>query len=360
MSKKYDARLLKNYRSYKTKDICRLFRVKKLHEQTIRGWINDGKLDAFWHGKTLYIYGAVLKQFLTDRNNQRKSPLEFNQFRCWKCKATVTPLNHTIEKLTLGRNGCPVALGVCKSCGHEIKRIYKADAEQEILRTFTVVHNQLTLLSDSLCSIGKTNVDDTPQMASNEPMENKPPDKNTSAGYKANIKPSKNTTSTETTHTPPLSIQLFGYIMNKIDTRHNQANEIIKYKFFEQLENGKDGKDPKTVDQFVNAIHEFEVATGFKDFKKFTSDWAIQFKNYLNDKINKQTGKTISKSLYFHYITFVRRFFEWVVDNEKEYAKIGRKEIDFLNVTRNDKNKARATNHQESHDIADILVTLPL
>lgn len=146
--------------------------------------------------------------------------------------------------------------------------------------------------------------------------------------------------------------------MNKIDTRHNQANEIIKYKFFEQLENGKDGKDPKTVDQFVSAIHEFEVATGFKDFKKYTSDWAIQFKNYLNDKINKQTGKTIPKSLYFHYITFVRKFFEWVVDNEKEYAKIGRKEIDFLNVTRNDKNKARATNHQESHDIADILATI--
>lgn len=36
--------------------------------------------------------------------------------------------------------------------------------------------------------------------------------------------------------------------MSKIDTRHNPANEIVKRKFFEQLEHARNGKDPKTVD----------------------------------------------------------------------------------------------------------------
>lgn len=146
--------------------------------------------------------------------------------------------------------------------------------------------------------------------------------------------------------------------MTKIDTRYNNANEIVKYKFFEHLENRKDGKDSKTVTQYINAIHEFEIATDFKDFRKYNSDWAIAFKNYLNDKINARTGQSISKSLYFHYNNFVRQLFEWLIVNEKDYAKITQKSIDYFYVTRNDKNKARATGHQESHDIADILATI--
>ncbi len=146
--------------------------------------------------------------------------------------------------------------------------------------------------------------------------------------------------------------------MTTTDTRHNPANEVAKYKFFEELANMNDGRDPKTVDQFVNAIHEFEVAIGFKDFRKYKSDWAITFKEHMDDKRNPQTGQEISKSLYFHYISFVRRFFEWLMDNEKDYAKIKRRDIGFLSVTRGDKNKARVPNYQESHEVADILATI--
>ncbi len=146
--------------------------------------------------------------------------------------------------------------------------------------------------------------------------------------------------------------------MNATDIKYNQNNEIVKYKFFEELEHSKDGKDPKTVNQFINAVHEFEVATGFKDFKKYTGDWAIIYKDHLNDKKNKQTGDNISKSYYLHYISNVRRFFEWLVENEKGYSKIKRKHIDYLHVGKNDKNKAKATNYAESHDIADVLATI--
>lgn len=146
--------------------------------------------------------------------------------------------------------------------------------------------------------------------------------------------------------------------MTQIDTRYNDANEIVKYNFFEHLQHSKDGKDPKTVMQYINAIHEFEIATGFKDFRKYNSEWAIIFKDYLNDKISKQTGQNISKNLYFHYTAFVRQFFEWLIANDKDYAKITASSIDFFHVTRNDKSKARATGYQESHDLPDILTTI--
>lgn len=146
--------------------------------------------------------------------------------------------------------------------------------------------------------------------------------------------------------------------MGKIDTRHNPANEIVKRKFFEQLEHARNGKDPKTVDQYIKAIHEFEVATNFKDFKQYHSDWAIEFKHHLNDKTNKQTGASISKSYYFHYLTFVREFFEWLIANEKGYKKIKIRDVEYFYTTRNDKNKAKATGYQESHLITDILSTI--
>lgn len=146
--------------------------------------------------------------------------------------------------------------------------------------------------------------------------------------------------------------------MTTPDTRYTPANEIVKYRFFEELENSKDGKDPKTVNQFANAVHEFEVANDFRDFKQYNSDWAIQFKDHLNDKRNPQTGQEISKSLYFHYISFVRRFLEWLAENDKAYAKLKRRDIDFLHVTRNDKNKARVVGYQESHEVADVLATI--
>ncbi len=113
---------------------------------------------------------------------------------------------------------------------------------------------------------------------------------------------------------------------NIIDTRYNENNEIVKYEFFRQLEhsgiNGKDPKSEKTVLQYINAIHEFEIATNFKDFKKYTSDWAITFKDYLSDKKNKKTGNHISKSLYVHYAKHVKEFFTWLIEDQNSKHKI--------------------------------------
>lgn len=146
------------------------------------------------------------------------------------------------------------------------------------------------------------------------------------------------------------------------DTRYNENNEIVKYEFLRQLEHcgigDKDPKTEKTVVQYINAIHEFELATNFQDFKKFTPDSAIIFKDHLSEKKNKITGNHISKSLYVHYTKHVKEFFEWLIMEEKEYSKIAKRDLNFFNMNKNDKNTALATGHQESHPIEDIISTI--
>jgi len=147
-----------------------------------------------------------------------------------------------------------------------------------------------------------------------------------------------------------------------IDTRYNANNEVVKYEFFRQLEhcgiNGKDPKTEKTVVQYINAIHEYEIATNFQDFKKYIPDSAITFKNHLSEKKSKKTGDHISKSLYVSYTKHVKEFFEWLATENKKYSHITKKDISFFNANKNDKNTALATSHQESHPIEDILATV--
>ena len=133
-----------------------------------------------------------------------------------------------------------------------------------------------------------------------------------------------------------------------ITTQYNPRNEIIKSKFFEMLENAK-GRDPKTVNAYIQDIHEFEMYSDFVDFKKFNTKLAIGFKEYLSDKKNKRTGEAISKSYLQHAIAHLREFFEWL-SRQKGYERhIQYDDAQYFHLTRNNRNKAMATAYQEPH-----------
>ena len=147
-----------------------------------------------------------------------------------------------------------------------------------------------------------------------------------------------------------------------IDTRYNEQNEVVKYQFFQELAecgiNDKDPRDEKTIRQYINAIHELEVATNFNDFRNYDLNFALEFKEHLANKISKKTGKNISKSLYVHYLKYNKEFFEWLKKEKREYSKINQKDINYLKTNRNDKNTALATGHQESNLVKDILLVI--
>jgi len=147
-----------------------------------------------------------------------------------------------------------------------------------------------------------------------------------------------------------------------IDARYNEQNEVVKYQFFQELAQcGIDDKEPrdiKTITQYMNAIHEFEIATNFKDFINYDLNFALDFKEHLSNKISKKTGKNISKSLYVHYLKYNKDFFEWLKKEKKEYSKLNQKDINYLKTNKNDKNTALATGHQESNLVKDILIVI--
>lgn len=139
--------------------------------------------------------------------------------------------------------------------------------------------------------------------------------------------------------------------------KYNAKNEIIKTRFFTMLEHAR-SRDSKTVSSYAGAIHEFEVFTGFKDFKDFEAIQAVGFKEYLSKKTNRLTGYPISKSYLRNYTTHVREFFKWL-ERQKGYSKhIRCDDVEHFNLTRNDRNRAYATNYQDSYDIAEILATI--
>lgn len=146
-------------------------------------------------------------------------------------------------------------------------------------------------------------------------------------------------------------------IESTIMARYNAHNELIKTKFFGMLENAK-GRDPKTVDSYVKSIHEFEAYSKFIDFKKFDIALAVGFKEHLSDKKNKRTGQNISKSYLQHCTSQVREFFEWL-SRQKGYARyIQHDDAQYFTLSKNNRNRARATEYQDSYTIEEIISTI--
>lgn len=161
MVKKYNPKPICSYRAYRIPDICKLYKDQKLHAQTLRDFIKKEELKAFFHKGEFYIYGAILKEFFTNRNQKSKEEgsLGADIFRCGKCKAKKPPLNHIITKLTTGRNGCLLAFGICTGCGHEIHRPFKKIKLDEIYKIFQVRLDEVSTLYNSSNSTKETHLD---------------------------------------------------------------------------------------------------------------------------------------------------------------------------------------------------------
>ncbi|MFT7087842.1 MAG: hypothetical protein ACJAZX_001290 [Rickettsiales bacterium] len=148
-----------------------MYEDQDLHPQSIRKWIKKEGLKAFLHERDYYIYGAIWKEFLTNRNqkNKAKRGLDFNQFKCFKCKSKQPPLNNIITKLTTGFNDCIKAFGVCQKCGDdELKRPYKRLELDQIKEIFEIKLDELPTLCNSSTSTNKTHSNNSQKVGVSE------------------------------------------------------------------------------------------------------------------------------------------------------------------------------------------------
>ena len=175
MFKKYNPKPIHSYNSYKISDLCRIYKAQDLHPQTIRKWIKQEGLQAFLHEGDFYIHGAVFKAFLTNRNQQHKekNQLEFDQFRCGKCKSKQPPLDNIISKLTTGFNDSIRAFGVCRKCGDDgLKRPYKRSELAKIKEIFQIKLDEVSTLYNCSNGTNKTNINDGQILGCGEPLKN--------------------------------------------------------------------------------------------------------------------------------------------------------------------------------------------
>lgn len=173
MFKIYPYRLVHTYLTYKILDIKNLFNDYQLHPQTIRKWIKDKKLEAFEYEGEFYVYGGVLKLFLKERNEGNKKKLEFNEFKCWKCKKIDKPINNEIIKQEKGKGGCLLLFAICKHCKQEMQKPFKKENESKIKEYFNFKIEKQTTLCISSTSTNKTNIKSISKTIQSELSKNK-------------------------------------------------------------------------------------------------------------------------------------------------------------------------------------------
>jgi hypothetical protein len=169
MFKYYNPQLIHSKRSYTVEKLCNVYKDKKLHAQTVRGWVNSGELETI-SKKPIVIYGAIAKSFLEKRNKSHKKTLGFEQIKCVGCKQISFPKNKEIT-LYQNKNGIWKAVGFCQLCDNEILKFYKKDDRQKLEETFIIKQPELVTLCNKSDTASKTHLNEQEKVVSSEPPQ---------------------------------------------------------------------------------------------------------------------------------------------------------------------------------------------
>ena len=110
-------------------------------------------------------------------------------------------------------------------------------------------------------------------------------------------------------------------------TTVNIKNEMVKRKFFKWLKEAH-GRCNATVNSIEKAILIYEDFTGLADFATFNSDKAVEFKEWLKKRKNKNNPLTLTT--YCTYLRYMRTFFLWLAWQPGYKSKITVDTVDYL------------------------------
>ena len=114
--------------------------------------------------------------------------------------------------------------------------------------------------------------------------------------------------------------------------KHHPENERVKHEYATYLKEAK-GRDEKTVDAALAAIHCFEAHTHFRDFKSFHRQQAVAFKQHLAEQTNARTGKLLSRSTLLSMLTALKAFFFWLAHQKSYRRHIQYSDCDYFNLS---------------------------
>lgn len=121
-------------------------------------------------------------------------------------------------------------------------------------------------------------------------------------------------------------------------TPHHAANERIKRRFFVYLREAKRQSEP-SVDAAAKAISRFEAFTGYRDFKTFHIEQAVNFKRRLS---GDGDGNTLSKATLYSTLAHLKRFFTWLAGQPGYRSRLKYSDADYFNLSEKESRIATA------------------
>ena len=128
-------------------------------------------------------------------------------------------------------------------------------------------------------------------------------------------------------------------------SKHNADNERMKRAYAQWRRNVR-GCSEKTLDTDLAAIHDFEVYTRFRDFKKFHIRQAQGYKDHLRDQINARTGEPLSAATIYSRLNALKAFLKWLADKPGYKSRIAYADADYFSPDRRETAIAKA--HRET------------
>lgn len=135
--------------------------------------------------------------------------------------------------------------------------------------------------------------------------------------------------------------------------KFNAGNERIKHQYLGFLADAKQ-LSPATVDQVAAALHDFEAASGLKDFRLFRSEMAQSYKRRLNETDNKKSRQPLSKATIASRLACLKAFFQWLSMQPGFKSRVNYSDADYFNQAGTDARIAKAAREKQVPSIEQI------
>lgn len=137
MAKRADPRRLRSAQTYTVPEFARALGVST---GTVRYWIRLG-LPALTMQRPTLIVGSEAKEFLTERRQAKKHPLQPEEVYCLSCKAPRKVFENMVQLEQVP--GKPARItGFCASCGGSVSRVVGMVQIDQLDRYFEVTGNK--------------------------------------------------------------------------------------------------------------------------------------------------------------------------------------------------------------------------
>ncbi len=140
-------------------------------------------------------------------------------------------------------------------------------------------------------------------------------------------------------------------------TTHNARNERVKREYLTYLKEAKRLSET-SIDGVAAALHRFETYTGFRDFRQFHIQQAINFKRHLAKERNERTGKPLSKATMHAVLSALKASFQWLAGRPGYKSRLTYADAEYFNLSEKETREAKAHTERPAPTVEQIVHVL--